>query len=68
MQAGRARVATGHLSDPTRKTGAIVYNFSPRYFAGATLVMSNTLFDDKAVTVNQNKWVVRAFVGMRLWK
>ena len=21
MQAGRARVATGHLSDPTRKTG-----------------------------------------------
>ena len=47
---------------------AIVYNFSPRYFAGATLVMSNTLFNDKNVTVNQNKWVVRAFVGMRLWK
>ena len=47
---------------------AIVYNFSPRYFAGATLVMSNTLFNEKAVTVNQNKWVVRAFVGMRLWK
>ena len=45
---------------------AIIYNLSPRYFAGATLVMSNSLFDDKAVIVNQNKWVVRAFVGMRL--
>ncbi len=45
---------------------AIVYNFSPRWFAGATLVMSNSLFDDKQVIVNQNKWVARAFVGLRL--
>ena len=45
---------------------AIVYNFSPRYFAGATLVMNNSVFDDDAVTVNQNKWRARAFVGMRL--
>ena len=45
---------------------AIVYNFSPRYFAGATLVMSNSLFDDNAVVVNQNKWIVRACIGMRL--
>ena len=45
---------------------AIVYNFSRRYFAGATLVMSNSVFDNDAVTINQNKWRVRAFLGMRL--
>ena len=44
---------------------AIVYNFSPRYFAGATLTMSNSFFDND-VTVNQNKWRARAFVGLRL--
>lgn len=45
---------------------AIVYNFSPRYFAGATLVMNNSLFDDRAVVVNQNKWRAQAFFGLRL--
>ena len=45
---------------------AIVRNFSTRYFAGATLVMNNSVFDDKAVIVNQNKWRARAFFGLRL--
>ena len=45
---------------------AVVYNFSSRYFAGATLVMNNSVFDDDAVVVNQNKWRARAFVGLRL--
>lgn len=45
---------------------AVVYNFSPRYFAGATLVMNNSLFDDEVVIVNQNKWRARAFFGFRL--
>ena len=45
---------------------AIVHNFSPRFFCGATLVMNNSVFDDDAVTVNQNKWRARAFLGMRL--
>ena len=45
---------------------AIVYNFSPRYFAGATLVMNNSIFDDDVVVVNQNKWRARAFFGLRL--
>ena len=44
---------------------AVVYNFSPRYFAGATLTMSNSFFDND-VTVNQNKWRARFSVGMRL--
>ena len=45
---------------------AVVYNFSPRYFAGATLVMNNSVFDDEVVIVNQNKWRARAFFGFRL--
>ena len=45
---------------------AIIYNFSPRYLAGATLVMNNSVFDDDAVVVNQNKWRARAFFGLRL--
>ena len=45
---------------------AIVRNFSPRYFAGATLVMNNSVFDDDVVVVNQNKWRARAFIGLRL--
>jgi len=47
---------------------AIVYQFSPRYFAGVTLVMSNSVFDDDAVVVNQNKWYARASLGVRLGK
>ena len=45
---------------------AIIYNFSSHYFAGATLVMNNSVFDNDAVTINQNKWRARAFVGIRL--
>ena len=45
---------------------AIVYNFSSHYFAGATLVMNNSVFDDDVVIVNQNKWHGRAFLGIRL--
>ena len=45
---------------------AIVYNISPRRFAGITLVMNNSVFDDKAVIINQNKWRARAFFGFRL--
>lgn len=41
-------------------------NFSSRYFASATLVMNNSIFDDDAVVVNQNKWRARASLGMRL--
>lgn len=45
---------------------AVVYHFSPRIFAGATLMMSNSIFDDKNVVINQNKWLARAFLGFRL--
>lgn len=45
---------------------AIVYNFSPRYFSCLTLTMNNSVFADDAVTVNQNKWRLRAAFGVRL--
>ena len=45
---------------------ALVYHFSEKCFAGATLMMSNSIFDDKAVVINQNKGIARAFVGIRL--
>ena len=44
---------------------AVVYHFSPRYLGGASIMMSNSLFDNDKVTVNQNKWIARAFFGMR---
>jgi len=47
---------------------AVVYNFSSRYFVGLTAILNNSLFVDDAVTVHQNKWIVHAFVGVRLWK
>jgi hypothetical protein len=44
----------------------VVYHFTPRYFAGASMMMSNSIFDNDKVTVNQNKWLARAFLGIRL--
>lgn len=45
---------------------AIVYNLSSRYFFGTTAVVNNSIFKDDNVTINQNKWRVRAFFGARL--
>ncbi|MBO4397616.1 MAG: DUF4421 family protein [Bacteroidaceae bacterium] len=45
---------------------AIIRNFSAKYFAGATLVVSNTLFNDDNIDINQNKWLSRLFFGIRL--
>jgi len=45
---------------------AIVRNFSDKYFAGATFIMSNTLFGDDNVKINENKWRARAFFGFRI--
>lgn len=55
-----------HFNMIFNERAAIVYNFSPRYLAGATLVMNNSVFDDDAVVINQNKWRARAFIGLRL--
>lgn len=47
---------------------AIVWNFSRRYFVATTFTMSNSIFDDNVMVVNQNKWRARAIFGARLWK
>ena len=62
----RKRAQHMRLNMLFNERAAVVYNFSPRYFAGATLVMNNSVFDDDMVLINQNKWRARAFVGMRL--
>ncbi len=45
---------------------AVVYHFTPRFNAGASFMMSNSIFDNDKVTVNQNKFLARAFIGLRL--
>ena len=45
---------------------SVVYHFSPRYNIGATMLMTNSLFDDSKVLVIQDKWLVRTFLGVRL--
>ncbi len=45
---------------------AIIHNFSPRYFVGATVVLSQTLFNDDDLIINENRWFSRAFFGVRL--
>jgi hypothetical protein len=64
------RIKVGHMRFDMlfNERAAIVYNFSPRYFAGINGVANNSFFSDKTVTVHQSKWAAHAFVGMRLWK
>ena len=45
---------------------ALVYHFTPRYNIGASLIMSNSLYDNGDIKFNQNKYLARAFVGVRL--
>ena len=46
---------------------SVVYNFGPRYFAGLSLIMNNSIVEDKDLTVNQSKWRARATMGVRLF-
>jgi len=45
---------------------AVVYNVSPRYFISLTGHMSNSIFNDNVVVINQNKWSAKASFGVRL--
>ena len=45
---------------------ALVYHFTPRYNIGASLIMSNSLYGNGDIKFNQNKYLARAFVGVRL--
>ena len=45
---------------------SVVYHFSPRYNVGAFLIMSNSIYNHDDIKINQNKWLARAFLGVRL--
>ena len=45
---------------------AIVYHFTPRYNIGASIIMSNSFYDNGDIKFNQNKYLARAFFGVRL--
>ena len=45
---------------------AVVYHFTPRFNAGASLIMSNSIYNNDNIKINQNKWRARFSVGMRL--
>lgn len=42
-----------------------VYHFTPRYNMGASLIMSNSLYNNDNIKINQNKWLARLFFGIR---
>ncbi len=45
---------------------SLVYQFSNKYFAGATFVMTNYFLGSSRVDINYKKWRLRAFLGIRL--
>ena len=44
---------------------ALVYHFTPRFNAGATFIMSNSIYDNGDIKFNQNKYLAHAFFGVR---
>ena len=45
---------------------ALVYHITPLFNAGASLIMSNSFYDNGDIKINQNKYLARAFFGVRL--
>jgi len=44
---------------------SVVYHITPRYNVGASLIMSNSIYNNDDIKINQNKWLARAFFGIR---
>ena len=44
---------------------SVVYHFTPRFNAGASVIMSNSIYNNDDIKINQNKWLARAFFGVR---
>lgn len=53
-----------HINTTTR--AAINYQFNKKYFAGATLMMNNSLMGNRSVFVDYTRWYVRLIFGIRL--
>lgn len=45
---------------------AVVYNCTPRFFMGATGLVSHTLFNAADIDVYRHRWLARMFFGVRL--
>jgi len=45
---------------------SLVWQFSNKYFTGASFVMTNSFLGDNRIDINHRKWRVRAFLGLRL--
>ena len=55
-----------HFNMIFNERASIVYHFSPRYLVGLSGILSNSIYDNRRVSVNQNKYLARAFFGVRL--
>ena len=62
----RRRMTTKFPDVILAERSAVVYNFSEKYFAGATLVMTNSLMRGQDIAINYFKWRARFSFGMRL--
>ena len=45
---------------------ALIYYFTHRFHGGASFIMSNSVYDNDNINVRQNRWLARAFLGVRL--
>lgn len=55
-----------HLNMIFNERASIVYHFTPRYLGGLSAIVSNSIYDNHKISLNQNKWLIRAFFGVRL--
>ena len=55
-----------HFNMIFNERASLVYHFTPRYLGGLNAIVSNSIYDNRRVSVNYNKWLVRAFFGVRL--
>ena len=55
-----------HFNMIFNERASIVYHFTPRYLGGASAIVSNSIYDKRNISFNQNKWLIRAFFGVRL--
>ncbi len=62
----RQKMATKFPDIISTERASVVYQFSDRYFAGTTFVMTNSFLGDNLIDINHKKWRVRAFLGLRL--
>jgi hypothetical protein len=57
---------TNYVARPKEKwLLRLLDHFSPRYNIGTSFIMSNSVYNNDNLEINQNKWLTRVFLGMR---